>query len=108
MHLSNATRLLKALGDDTRLRLLHLCSLGELSVGDLVEILNMGQSRVSTQLTLLKEVGLVTDRKVGRRNLYSLGPNGQGEPLTGILANQKSTIEFSDLGHRDQQTTSYW
>ncbi|MFT5199559.1 MAG: ubiquinone/menaquinone biosynthesis C-methylase UbiE [Planctomycetota bacterium] len=96
MLLSNATRLLKALGDDTRLRLLHLCSLGELSVGDLVEILNMGQSRVSTQLTLLKEVGLVTDRKVGRRNLYSLGPTGLSEPLNGILVQQKDSIEFGD------------
>ncbi len=96
MNLSSTTRLLKALGDDTRLRLLHLCSLGELSVSDLVEILNMGQSRVSTQLTLLKEVGLVTDRKVGRRNLYSLGPAGQGEPLTGILAEQKGSTEFAD------------
>jgi ArsR family transcriptional regulator len=62
----------------------------------LVEILNMGQSRVSTQLTLLKEVDLVTDRKVGRRNLYSLGPAGQSEPLTGILAKQKNSIEFAD------------
>ncbi len=116
MHLSNATRLLKALGDDTRLRLLHLCSLGELSVSDLVEILNMGQSRVSTQLTLLKEVELVIDRKVGRRNLYSLGPAGQGEPLTGILAEQRDSIEFADdlagyqalTQRKEQESRSYF
>ncbi|MCL4161705.1 UNVERIFIED_CONTAM: hypothetical protein GTU68_000157, partial [Idotea baltica] len=35
-----------------------------------MEILNMGQSRVSTHLNLLKEVGLVADRRVGRRSYY--------------------------------------
>jgi len=69
MDLSAATRLIKALGDETRLRLLHLCSLGELSVKEMMEILNMGQSRVSTQLTLLKEVELLQDRRLGRRSL---------------------------------------
>ncbi|MCA9002451.1 MAG: methyltransferase domain-containing protein, partial [Planctomycetes bacterium] len=47
-------------------------------------------------LTLLKEVGLVTDRRVGRRSLYSLEPAAHGEPLTSILAEQKHTIEFAD------------
>lgn len=64
--LAGTTRLLKALGDETRLRILRLLSLGELSVGELQEVLNMGQSRISTQLTLLKDAGLVIDRRAGR------------------------------------------
>ena len=72
MDLTASTRLLKALGDDNRLRLLNLLSREELAGSDLMEILNLGQSRVSTHLNLLKEVGLVSDRRAGRRSLYSL------------------------------------
>jgi len=74
--LAGTTRRLKALGDETRLRILHLLSLGELSVSDLMEVLNLGQSRTSTHLNLLKEVGLVKDRKAGRRSYYSLAAGG--------------------------------
>ncbi|MEY4775331.1 MAG: hypothetical protein RIT40_2366, partial [Planctomycetota bacterium] len=60
--LNGTSRLLKALADETRLRILNLLAEEELSTSDFTEILNMGQSRVSTHLALLKEVGLVQDR----------------------------------------------
>src|SRR5438105_11126379 len=69
--LTGTSRLLKALADETRLRILHLLAQEELSGSDLMEILNMGQSRISTHLALLKEVGLVADRRHGRRVLYT-------------------------------------
>lgn len=79
--LDGTARLLKALADETRLRILHLLAQEELSGTDLMEILNMGQSRVSTHLNLLKEVGLVVDRRAGRRSFYSVGPG----PATGLV-----------------------
>lgn len=78
--LTVTSRLLKALGDETRLRILNLVSQEELSGTDLMEILNMGQSRVSTHLALLKEVGLVIDRRAGRRSFFTLAP-GQAVAL---------------------------
>jgi ArsR family transcriptional regulator len=66
--LNGTSRLLKALADETRLRILNLLAEEELSTSDFTEILNMGQSRVSTHLALLKEVGLVQDRRHGRRH----------------------------------------
>ncbi|MCA9003375.1 MAG: metalloregulator ArsR/SmtB family transcription factor, partial [Planctomycetes bacterium] len=116
MDLASTTRLIKALGDEARLRLLHLCSLGELSVSEMMEILNMGQSRVSTQLTLLKEVGLLQDRRLGRRSLYSLGPAAKGEPVDSLLAGHSETIEFRDdvagwealLQRKEQESKSYF
>jgi ArsR family transcriptional regulator len=42
----------------------------ELSVAELQEILSMGQSRISTHLSQLKQAGLVLDRKVGKNSLY--------------------------------------
>src|SRR5512134_3627954 len=72
--LNGTSRLLRALADETRMRILHLLSQEELSGTDLMEILNKGQSRISTHLALLKEVGLVQDRKAGRRSFYSIAP----------------------------------
>lgn len=100
--LASTSRLLKALGDDTRLRILHLLSHEELAGTDLMEILNMGQSRISTHLTLLKEVSLVLDRRVGRRSQYHVaaGPAlGLGER---VLAANRNSPEFqADLAGLD-------
>src|SRR5579862_4746844 len=44
----------------------------ELSVAELQEILGMGQSRISSQLALLRQAGLVSDRREGKKAFYSL------------------------------------
>ncbi len=93
-HLTTLTRRLKALGDETRLRILHLLGLGELSVSDLMEILNLGQSRTSTHLNLLKEVGLVKDRRAGRRSFYSLAAGEAEALLTEVLADHEASTEL--------------
>jgi len=95
MVLTDTTRLLKTLGDETRLRLLHLLGLGELSVGELMEILNLGQSRTSTQLNLLKEAGLVVDRRAGRRSYYSLQPAAAAELLAAVLSEHADDPELA-------------
>jgi ArsR family transcriptional regulator len=63
---------LKTLSDPTRLRLLALVTREELSVAELQEILGMGQSRISSQLALLRQAGLVSDRRDGKKAFYSL------------------------------------
>jgi ArsR family transcriptional regulator len=61
---------LKLLADPTRLRLILLLQQQALSVVELQEILGMGQSRISTQLLLMKQEGLVTDQRSGKNNMY--------------------------------------
>lgn len=63
---------LKILSDSTRLRLLALLSDEELSVAELQDILGMAQSRISSQLALLRQAGLVADRRDGKKAFYSL------------------------------------
>jgi ArsR family transcriptional regulator len=92
--LTSTSRLLKALADETRLRILHLLAQEELSGTDLMEILNMGQSRVSTHLALLKEVGLVTDRRHGRRSLFTIAPGPAAGLWEDVLAENRSSPEF--------------
>jgi ArsR family transcriptional regulator len=66
---------LKILSDPTRLRLIALVMREELSVAELQEILGMGQSRISSQLALLRQASLVTDRRDGKKAFYSLRAN---------------------------------
>jgi ArsR family transcriptional regulator len=93
--LTGTSRVLKALADETRLRILNLLAQEDLSASDLMEILNMGQSRISTHLALLKEVGLVTDRRHGRRSLYSLLPGQAGGVWEKVLSENRRTPEFA-------------
>jgi len=98
MSLNSTSRLLKALADDTRLRILHLLSQEDLAGSDLMEVLNLGQSRVSTHLNLLKEVGLVIDRREGRKAIYSIAA-GPGSALVGqvMTENAKAPELETDL-----------
>jgi len=76
---------LKILSDPTRLRLVALVSREELSVAELQEILGMGQSRISSQLALLRQAGLVSDRREGKKAFYSLSP-GLGPRQRALLS----------------------
>lgn len=62
---------LKLLSDPTRLRILMLVEDEALSVAELQEVLGMGQSRISTQLSQLKMEGLVADERSGKNNIYT-------------------------------------
>jgi len=53
-------------------RLLALLLHEELSVAEMQDILGMAQSRISSQLALLRQAGLVTDRRDGRNAFYSM------------------------------------
>jgi ArsR family transcriptional regulator len=62
----------KALSEETRLRIMKLLEHGELCVCDIVAALDMVQPKVSFHLNVLKEAGLLKDRKQGRWTHYSL------------------------------------
>ena len=68
----NAWETLKLLSDPTRVRIVNLLRQEELSVAELQDILEMGQSRISSHLALLRSGGLAADRKDGKRTYYSL------------------------------------
>ncbi|MBF0559243.1 MAG: metalloregulator ArsR/SmtB family transcription factor [Nitrospirae bacterium] len=62
----------KALSDETRLRTLKLLEDGELCVCDIVAALDMVQPKVSFHLKILKDAGLVKDKKHGKWIHYSI------------------------------------
>lgn len=63
---------LKLLADSTRVRILSLLIQEELSVAELQEVLDMGQSRISSHLGLLRQGELVYDRREGKKTFYAI------------------------------------
>ena len=68
------TRLFRALGDETRLRIVALLSNGELCVCHLENALDLNQSNASRQLGILKAAGIVDSRREGTWVYYSIAP----------------------------------
>ena len=66
------TRLFRALGDETRLRIVALLSHGELCVCHLESALDLNQSTASRQLGILKSAGIVDSRRDGTWVYYSI------------------------------------
>jgi len=75
-----AVRLFQALGDATRLELLRHLRRGERTVGELVDALRCPQPKVSRHLKVLKEAGLVSDRRNGRHVTYALTGRRSWDP----------------------------
>jgi ArsR family transcriptional regulator, arsenate/arsenite/antimonite-responsive transcriptional repressor len=67
-----AVELFHALSDETRLALLDRLKEGEQCVCELTDAMKAGQSRLSFHLKVLKEAGLIEDRREGRWMYYSL------------------------------------
>jgi DNA-binding transcriptional ArsR family regulator len=65
-----------ALADPTRRAVLELLRQGPRPVGDIARDLPVSRPAVSQHLRVLKEAGLVTERRDGTRRLYRIDPDG--------------------------------
>jgi ArsR family transcriptional regulator len=100
--MKNVTRLLAALTDPTRLRLLRLLRRQELCVCELVDALRMPQYKISRHLRRLRAIGLVEVRRDGRWMHYRLGRRGAQTHLTqGLLHVLCSHVDRTPLGKQD-------
>jgi DNA-binding transcriptional ArsR family regulator len=76
-----ATELLRALANETRLMILCMLADGEKSVGELEELLDMRQPTVSQQLARLRGDRLVATRRDGKAIYYSLASSEAKEVI---------------------------
>jgi ArsR family transcriptional regulator len=81
---------------------MRILSLEELSVAELQEILDMGQSRISSHLALLRNGGLVMDRKDGKHSFYSLNER-MPDPANNLLHCAFETVANQKDIQQDQQ-----
>ena len=65
-------RVFKALSDETRIRMLYLLSEGELCVCEIMQALEISQTRASRNLGILRDAGLLQDRRDGQWVHYSV------------------------------------
>ncbi|HWL45306.1 MAG TPA: metalloregulator ArsR/SmtB family transcription factor [Ilumatobacter sp.] len=95
MSLSSATALaaLRAIGEETRLRLVALLRHGELTVTDLTEICGQSQPRISRHLKLLADAGLVDRHREGAWVYFALVADG---PLREVADHVLDTIDPLD------------
>jgi len=79
LDLDRAATLFHALSDSTRLAVLEMLRSGERCVCELQDELGAAQSRLSFHLRVLKDAGLVADRRDGRWAYYSITPAAVAE-----------------------------
>jgi DNA-binding transcriptional ArsR family regulator len=94
---------LTALGDPTRRAIFERLADGPRAVGDLAGELPVSRPAVSQHLKVLKEAGLVIDRRAGNRRIYQLDPDGVGDLRAYLdrfwsrsLAAFKTAVELPD------------
>ena len=113
--MSHRVKLLSALADPTRLRILAALRENELSVAELQEVLGIGQSRISNHLAQLKSVGLLRDRREGQKAYYRRAEIGRdiwslAEGAAGELGTQARDGEALRrvLGQRQEKSKRYF
>lgn len=85
----------KALGDETRQRILEILQAeGEKCVGDLVDYFNVSQPTISHHLHFLKQANLVTSRRDGKQIYYRANQENITE-CCGILFTKLIPIELN-------------
>lgn len=105
MNMADSWEVLKLLADSTRVRILALLRREELSVAEMQEILDMGQSRISSHLSLLRQGELVQDRREGKKTFYGLA-TGAGDQVSGLLEAVCRSVEDTARIAEDEQNLS--
>jgi DNA-binding transcriptional ArsR family regulator len=69
----------EAIAQPKRREILRLLADGEMSAGDVASRFEVTQPAISQHLKVLKDTGLVSERREGTRRLYSVRPQGMGD-----------------------------
>ena len=95
------SELLKALSDETRLRIINLIFEKELCVCDIMETLAITQTKASRHLGILRNSGLVEDRKSAQWVYYSISEEKKLEFLKSLVfeALRSEQLYIDDLSN---------
>ncbi len=100
--MKTTTRVFKALAHNTRLQILSLLLDGEICVCQIMSILDLPQSTASRHLGILKNAGLVKDRKEGTWSHYSM-TSGEDEITDDLLDLLKKHLARTREGQRNRR-----
>jgi ArsR family transcriptional regulator len=99
--MEDVIKVLKALCDETRLRMLMLIEQEELCVCEVMQILGMRQSRVSRHLNILRDAGLAKARRQGTWMFYHSAANESSDHHAQVVDVLKKWMENDETVRRD-------
>ena len=108
MSLDAVLHIFRAVGEETRLRIMLLLGRGEMTVSELTQILGQSQPRVSRHLKILADAGLVERHREGSWIFYRAAPARAGEaaaviaPAVGQLSAENDRVIARDRDRFEQ------
>ena len=93
----------KALSDETRIRILRLLLERECCVCEVMQALDISQTRASRNLSVLYEAGFLKLRKDGLWSLYSIDEEGMKEYFPDLLEAVKKALESNEVVTLDRE-----
>jgi ArsR family transcriptional regulator len=94
---------MKALSDETRLRILNLLLERECCVCEVMQALDISQTRASRNLGALYDAGFLKLRKDGLWSLYSIDEAGMKEHMAGLVEAVRKGLEGDDVVALDRE-----
>jgi len=95
MTLDATLNIFRAVGEETRLRIMVLLNRGELTVSEITAILGQSQPRVSRHLKILADAGLAERHREGAWMFYRVTPAAAGDNATGAIMKAISQLAGS-------------
>ena len=91
----------KALSDETKLRILNILMQRECCVCEVMQALEISQSKASRNLSTLYDAGFIKLKKDGLWSVYSLDEEGMAEYLPLLITAAKKALENSEIAASD-------
>ena len=93
----------RAVSDETRIRILNLLMERECCVCEVMQALNISQTRASRNLSILNEAGFLRLNKDGLWSLYSIDQKALKEYHINILDSLQETLKSNETSTIDRQ-----
>ena len=95
----------EAVAQPKRREILRLLAAGELSAGEVASHFSVTQPAISQHLKVLKETGLITERREGTRRLYSVRPDGLADLHTFLAEVMPGRLErLKQLAEQEERS----
>lgn len=94
---------MKALSDETRLRILNLLLERECCVCEVMQALEISQTRASRNLSMLHDAGFLKMRKDGLWSLYSINQEGMKEYFADLVEGVRKSLEDDEVAALDRK-----
>lgn len=103
MSVRNLVKLFKALSDETRIRILHILLERECCVCEVMQALNISQSRASRNLGILEDAGFIKSRRDGLWILYSIDAEAKEGQLASLVETLRSSLTDDQTVLQDKE-----